>query len=395
MATLVQSSFDPVRRRTLPPELMSLIFDCLKVDRDWATLGACSLISHQYLRPARKILFHCITLKMRGSPNPILIHDVARRIQGLCDTMKRDPDIVKDIKRFEVLDSYPVYESQWITQQPTLPRLIKKLAHVQECTFGCEVGYLQWRLLTPSLAASLERLFSQPSLKSLTLCNIGGIPSIVMGTAARYLYLNNITTDLYPCPYPDSQLCYLNVRTVSLANTESAWELMKAHSKNLKLIKWRCWEDPQATDGVSFPGRIDLGKLPALKKLCVRLSYGKIGRDLSGFCDMLEAATCPTPLTIVELSILFPQHNFPSDITELRGYDTIWKRLAVALLRPQYNALRRVTMNLTVHEKMRTWNGQKENSVAEFRKQMHHSLGSLLNVSTFHFKFKVHVFNQM
>ncbi|KAF8191776.1 hypothetical protein BJ912DRAFT_963553 [Pholiota molesta] len=295
MASLVESSLDPVRRPILPPELMSLIFDYLMADRDW-----------QHLRPARKLLFFSITLKLRGS---------------LCDTIKRDPDIVKDIKRFEVLDSYPVYDSQWITQQP------------------------------------------------LTLSNIGGIPSSVIGISARYLYLNNVTTGLYTTQYPESQLCYLNVRTVSLANTESAWELMKAHSQKLKFIKWRCWK---ARDGVSFPGPLDLGQLPSLKKLAVRLSYGKVGRDLAGFCEVLESATHPSPLAVLELSILFPHHAFPSD----------------------YGALRRVTLDLTVHEKVRMWNGRRENSVTVFKKQMRKALGRLFNLSMFHFNFKVHAFNQ-
>lgn len=145
---------------------------------------------------------------------------------------------------------------------------------------------------------------------------------------------------------------------------------------------------------MSFPGPIDLGSLPSLKKLSVRLSYGKVGRDLAGFCEVLESATHPSPLAFLELSILFPHHAFPTDVAELGGYNTIWARLTVALLRLEYGALRRVTLDLTVHEKVRTWNGRRENSVTEFKKQMRKALGSLLYISTFHFKFKVHAFNQ-
>ncbi|KAF8961755.1 hypothetical protein BDZ97DRAFT_1183822 [Flammula alnicola] len=235
----------------LPPELISLIFEFLAADRDWVSLGACSLLSNQCLRSARKLLFLSVTLRLRSDPNPILIHDISRRIQGLCDLLKRDPDTSRYIKVFEVLDSYPVYDSQWITQQTSLPRLINKLTNVQECTFGSEVGYLQWGLFSPELATSLQKLFSYPHLKILTLCNVGMIPTPVLKIPVRYLHLNNITTlptlallgeEPVSLSTPDSRLCYLNVRTVSLANTDSAWELMQVHSTNLKLIKWRCWE---------------------------------------------------------------------------------------------------------------------------------------------------------
>jgi hypothetical protein len=51
-------------------------------------------------------------------------------------------------------------------------------------------------------------------------------------------------------------------------------------------------------------------------------------------------------------------------------------------------------LDLTVHEKVRMWNGRRENSVTVFKKQMRKALGRLFNLSTFDFKFKVHAFNQ-
>lgn len=247
MATGSQSSLDTFILPSLPPELFCMIFDSLAADRDWAALGACSLLSHRYFRHARTLLFSCITLKLRSNPNPILIHNIARRIYGLCDMFRRDPDAASFVKRFAVLDSYPVYDSQWITQQSLLPRLINKLTAVRECTFGCEVGYLQWGLLSAELATSLEKLFSQPALASLTLSNIGGIPTATLDISVQYLYLNNITATSAPHTISArSRLCYLNLRTLSLENTESAWELMKTHSPNLKMIRWRCWEGTSA-----------------------------------------------------------------------------------------------------------------------------------------------------
>jgi len=238
----------------LPPEVLSLIFDCIASNRDWATLRTISLLSHQYFRQARKLLFASVTLRLRCNPSPISIRDVARRIQGLCDMLQRDPEAHQLVKTLIVLDSYPVYDSQWITQQINLPRLLDLLVSVRSFTFGCEVGYLQWPLFSFRLRASLQKLFRLPQLRTLHLCNLGSIPPPVLMTSVRYLYLNNITTmplhpllagsDPPPVPldFEDINLSYINIRTVSLDNTESAWGVILEHRINLKFIQWRCWE---------------------------------------------------------------------------------------------------------------------------------------------------------
>ena len=244
---------NPIAPR-LPPELISLIFDILASNGDWATLSAASLLSHQYYRHARKLLFATVTLRLRCNPTPISIRDVARRIQGLCDMLQRDPEACRLVKTLVVLDSYPVYDSQWITQQKHLPRLLYLLVGVRSFTFGCEVGYHQWPLFSFELRASLQKLFRLPQLKTLHLCNLGSIPPPVLITSVRYLLLNNITTmplnsllagpDPLPTPldFEDISLSYINVRAVSMVNTESAWGVILDHCMDLKFIQWRCWE---------------------------------------------------------------------------------------------------------------------------------------------------------
>jgi len=238
----------------LPPEIISLIIDRIASKEDWGTLSAASLLSHQYHRHARKLLFATVTLRLRCNPTPISIRDVARRIQGLYDMIQRNPEACRLVKTLIVLDSYPVYDSQWITQQKNLPRLLDLLVAVRSFTFGCEVGYHQWPLFSLELRASLQKLFRLPQLESLQLCNLGSIPPPVLITSVRYLQLNNITTTplnplltgLDPPPTPldfeDISLSYINVRTVSLVNTESAWGVILEHCMDLKFIQWRCWE---------------------------------------------------------------------------------------------------------------------------------------------------------
>jgi hypothetical protein len=237
----------------LPLEVLSLIFACLPANNDWATLHACSLLSRQCLRRSRKILFEKISLRIRIDPEskPVLINHVSRRIQGLCDMLQRDPETARSVQALELLDSYPVYNSDWIICNQNLPRLFKMLVGLRSLTFGCEVGYLQWPFLSPELRGSLYMLLRLPHLESLDLRNVGTIPPHVLGTCVRHLCLDSMTIPTpYPynllvfrdAPLPDTTLSTLNLRTISTSTSTSAWVVVLMHYRNVESIKWRCWE---------------------------------------------------------------------------------------------------------------------------------------------------------
>lgn len=234
----------------LPPELITSIFNILATENDWDTIRACSLLSWQYNPLARRYLFAVVKLKLKSH---VSIRDIVRRIQGLSQLLQTNTYTNRCIKTLEILDTYPVYDSQWITQQSCLPHFISLLENVQSCAFGCEVGYLAWSSFTPELQTSLKKLFFSPQLKSLSLHNLGSVPVVALrNPVIRYLYLNHVSTsdllgglddtESQPVDLPNTQLLYLNIRTVSMENTESVSRLMESQGKNLKIIKWRCWE---------------------------------------------------------------------------------------------------------------------------------------------------------
>ena len=235
----------------LPPELITSIFDILASQNDWGTMRACSLLSSQYSPLARRYLFAIVTLKLKSH---VSIRDLVRRIQGLTQLLQTNTYANRCIKTLEILDTYPVYDSQWITQQSSLPHFISLLENVQSCTFGCEVGYLAWSSFSPQLQSCLRKLFFSPQLKTLSLRNLGSVPVVMLrNPVIRYLSLNHVsipTSDLLHSDLtqsqrddlPNTQLVYLNIRTVSTENTESVSRLMEFHGKNLKILRWRCWE---------------------------------------------------------------------------------------------------------------------------------------------------------
>ena len=234
----------------LPPELIASIFNILATRKDWDSMRACSLLSSQYSPLARQYLFSEVKLKLKSS---VSIRDLVRRVQGLSQLLQSDIHANHFIKTLEILDTYPVYDSQWITQQSSLPHFISLLEHVQSCTFGCEVGYLAWSFFSPELQTSLRKLFLSPQLKALSLRNLGSVPLVILrNPVVRYLSLNHVSilspdlldddSESQLDDLPTTHLVYLNIRTVSIENTESVSRLMESQGQNLKIIKWRCWE---------------------------------------------------------------------------------------------------------------------------------------------------------
>ncbi|KAJ3480318.1 hypothetical protein NLJ89_g12287 [Agrocybe chaxingu] len=178
----------------LPPELMCIIFHFLAESHATDALRSCALVSKGFLQPIRKQLFYSITLRLALHPRPILIDDVVRRIRGLTDLFRREPLVASYVKRFSLLDSYPVYESQWITQQRGLPPLLDALTSLTFCEFGSAVGFLDWQLFPPALRLSLMRVFQGRQLRTLKLRNVGCVPAFVLvATSVKAMDLNNVT----------------------------------------------------------------------------------------------------------------------------------------------------------------------------------------------------------
>ncbi|CAA7268288.1 unnamed protein product [Cyclocybe aegerita] len=422
----------------LPPELVCIIFNFLTESHATEALRSCALVSKGFLQPIRKQLFSSITLRLVSHPRPILIHDVVRRIQGLTDLFQREPLVASYVKRFSLLDSYPVYESQWITQQRGLPPLLDTLTSLTFCEFGTAIGFLDWQLFPPALRLSLTRVFQGRQLRTLKLRNLGCIPAFVlMATSVKAMDLNNVTVppdqqQLALPPVVDTtpfrQLAVLNVRTVSVQNTNSAWVVIQAYRPHLKVLKWRCWEDHRSGDGFSLPGNLNLTQLPKLTTLSFRLSFGVTGRDLAGLCQLLEsplwlfpnqtpispfappdmvaaaasasnanpnAASPPSVLRRIDIALLFPEHRPPNEIRAIISTHSAWTRLPLALTSAHYPQLRKVRMDMSVHE-WRTpvddGSGRMQSSVVACREMMKGCLQRLANVSSLHLKWKVQAF---
>ena len=145
-------------------------------------------------------------------------------------------------------------------------------------------------------------------------------------------------------------------------------------------------------DGVSFTSSINIGFLPYLTELSIRMSYGNAGRDLIGLCQALESTSLRSPLEILELHILFPLQVAPDYTSDVHKH-IFWSRLSFLLLRDKYCALSQVRMDLTVHNQVTKRGDRSHNSITGFRTRMKESLKRMLSISTFSFSFKVRAFS--
>ncbi|KAF9528635.1 hypothetical protein CPB83DRAFT_906662 [Crepidotus variabilis] len=380
----------------LPPEIISLVFESLAVSKDWSTLRTCGVLSSAQLHSARKYLFSTVSISLITQVNVVTFKDIARRIQGLTTLLRRDPETSKYVTNLVLLDSFPVYDSDWITQHPCLPTFLHLLPNVQSFTFGCAVGYLSWALISSDLRIALTSLCKNPHLRTLTFCSLGNVPINLFDSAVRYLTLTNtlvskaIVGDFQPSDN-QFQLRYLAFRSSSLTHTESAWNLMQNCAATLKYLKWRCWEDPVA-QASTLPGPIDLGKLTSLKKLSVRLSFGRHGYDLRGFHTLLQNTTEPMPLRILDISISFPLHFQPHKDRDILQHSS-WVDFPDVLKRKEYRELKKVKMEFVINRYAGRTASNEGDPVLMFKKAIMRSLVKLRNASSFHFKLSIRTFN--
>ncbi|KAF5310910.1 hypothetical protein D9619_008239 [Psilocybe cf. subviscida] len=383
----------------LPLDIIRYLLDLLLASQDFQSLKAFASTCTEYAQPARRLLFHQVALRLDTQPTPTSISDISRRIQGLCVMFTRSPETRSYIQRFVLLDSYPVYNSDWITQQPRLSNLVGMLTNVRQLTLGCSVGYLDALRLPPELMEPLERLIKQPQLKMLTLINIRFFPQSFLQTHAAFLFAINAHTSLLSgastAPFSGSRLKYLNVRTESPTDTDCVGHLIQIHRRHLKMVKWRCWEDPRITRSASFPVggvNVDLGTLRALKKLVLRVSFGSIAADLSGFLLLMNCISRPSPLTILEIIVVCPEQRTDTALNQVYHHD-VWRKFVNVLESSMYRSLCRVTLAVTVHQfKVVLPNGHSSTSLVELKQGLEKALSRVINISTLHFTLSVHRF---
>lgn len=145
----------------IPSDIIISILEELRHDKE--TLKACSLLSHFYLWPSRKVLFSVICLNGYAGKAPT-------RCQGLHRLLESNPQIASCIRELHLREDG---DSGWIAGERTLPLVLWALRCLRALYILAFMEDLDWRTLSIDLQlAFLERFKSLTTLRIWHLHNL-------------------------------------------------------------------------------------------------------------------------------------------------------------------------------------------------------------------------------
>ncbi|KAF9443191.1 hypothetical protein P691DRAFT_680026 [Macrolepiota fuliginosa MF-IS2] len=151
----------------LPQELVDSIIEYVGDDR--STLCSCALVSRSWLHSSRYHLFANISLSphIQGNIPP---QQLCAQLYGV---LQESPAIVPYIRSLQIFDGGlpPHRTAQWISNERTLPPLLKLLTHLRqlELSASSACNVIQWKSLPFTLQNAICTLLKLPSLTYLRL----------------------------------------------------------------------------------------------------------------------------------------------------------------------------------------------------------------------------------
>jgi len=190
----------------LPQEILDSVIDELGAEQEDAesfeALLACSLTSWSMLCSSRKKIFANIRIVQGDAVRPYLNNSEKDRTKlvNLLQILEGDPvrslggaansSLASCVRSFEItfsptrstLDMFDEAKSQseqrkWDALNETVPSLLNLLHHLERVSISFhEVYWAIWSMLSPDLTSSILRLLRSPSLRTLELTAISGLP---------------------------------------------------------------------------------------------------------------------------------------------------------------------------------------------------------------------------
>ena len=185
-----------------PQEILDTIVS--ELEGDTASLKDCSMASWSLLLPARRSIFHHIRInqlafnsqgEFRGSE-----HD-HKRLLDLVKILENDPSLHPHREGTPTLSScirhldlqlaltssyisrhnpsaIMAAQKRWNATNTPLPDVLDRMSsdHIEQVTLHFHGMTCTWRLIDPSMASSILKLLRSPSIRTLDLSHIHGLP---------------------------------------------------------------------------------------------------------------------------------------------------------------------------------------------------------------------------
>ncbi|KAF9458770.1 hypothetical protein BDZ94DRAFT_1300988 [Collybia nuda] len=149
---------------------------------DVITLLACSLVSRAFRSPSQKLIFFSVVLKDSESPSLA----AGERCHKLWKTLEKKPQFITDIRELCLSDGTRSKKNpHWVPKNTSLPRILSILGNLRSFSLISEKSKLSWGEFSEELQCSIRQLLRCPSLTTLRLWDIVGLPRTILAQSPQ------------------------------------------------------------------------------------------------------------------------------------------------------------------------------------------------------------------
>jgi len=371
----------------IPQEIVETIIAQLGFLGDDGSLRACALVSHSFLSAAQSYLFQTVRLDHLDGRR--------KRHEHFHILLLEKPHIGTYVYNLhlgdEHDDTFGETPSSWITDTEYLPIILPFLNRLQTFSLSFTSEMTEWSSMSRNTRLALENLFKLPSLLSVALQFISGVPAHLLLSLTKLvkLSLSSVHVDVIDSLPETTQPANLSTlvlrgcspRTIltlhsTLRNAPkslqrltltptygtsfcaSVWELMRGGGSGITHFEWLpsahycksiCFNDNSTKylkHTVSSIGPIDIGVLSDIRVLRYSASFrqrSSVNPPLNDFFNLL-GQLCKQSNHVE--TIILECHYINGDDAKQPSVD--WKALDALLRRKEFGALQKISVRLSV-----------------------------------------------
>ncbi|KAF8802232.1 hypothetical protein BYT27DRAFT_7113337 [Phlegmacium glaucopus] len=337
--------------RSLPVEILHVIFNEVDSSNDQQTLKVCSLASRLFCVLCRKHLFSRVTILVTPDTTGDDEDQQNNSAVQFLSFLVADDHTSSFIQNLSIRNDTGVpLSSTWTTVTRSLHELLPKLSRLTSLSIHGNL-IADWTSSVTALRDVLMRLCRRPNLKTLNL-NFLGISQQEMfsfvGVTNLSLSSIHLNPDaLYPVsglqenlssPNNASRLSTLSVDFRDLRVSQVMWSLAKAAASTLESLKWM--SSPYYRQQQVFLHLIDLQILPKLTSLaiCIPLREESSLRDL-----IILLGTSPERNVLEILEIVCDYDHLPA-VSSISTW--AWQELDDVLASPALAGLQAIRVSI-------------------------------------------------
>ncbi|KAF8985579.1 hypothetical protein BDQ17DRAFT_1436575 [Cyathus striatus] len=186
-------------RVPLPTDTIIDIAHILTATHDLGTLTVLTRTCKSVLEPLQKLIFASIDL--RSGP---YVHERCTLLRRALSSSSHLSTYVKEIRITDIAGGYSEGADvpPWTPHNPDLPQILSLIVHPETFELSVPLQPITWDEFSDEFCGSLFRLFTRPTLSSISITGVKDLPAALISRCAglRHLCLRNGTVFITTLP---------------------------------------------------------------------------------------------------------------------------------------------------------------------------------------------------